>query len=410
MAVIFAAQAYAAGDGGIQVNRGEPSIAQPVLILLSAAGQSEDIPQSEESISTHEYPGKSAARKQTGNKSGKAKKPSLHSVRRNENKSGASPLSLSSPALHIDAMTSGVAGNRKIEPSDRLGLKLSTTLSAPVNLSSKPNIPAKDEQVTNNKRLSELYAQIAETERRIKEQQSQLDMLDKKSKLGIPGNSVSSGYNVIAPGVAADIAPANTGDKIIRSQFTAPVAQPSIKVRNPRLELLEIGWIQLSIFMATLLLTVPVLQWYRKRKTARQGMRDKLQVTADEQAGEGFERHILAADTTAPVSEQSIKSPAYTEQKLQSILPPEYEMLEEADIYLRFGHDKLAEEALREAIRINPENPQAYLTLSRIYFSREDSAAFLALAQQLKVLGDKNVWSKVAEMGRNLDPGNTFYG
>ena len=105
-----------------------------------------------------------------------------------------------------------------------------------------------------------------------------------------------------------------------------------------------------------------------------------------------------------------MKTPAYVEQKTQSIFPPEYEMLEEADIYLRFGHDKLAEEALREAIKINPRNPQAYLTLLRICFSRKDSAGFVALAKQLQPLSDENVWAKVAEMGRALDPANTLYG
>lgn len=104
-----------------------------------------------------------------------------------------------------------------------------------------------------------------------------------------------------------------------------------------------------------------------------------------------------------------MKTPAYVEQKTQSILPPEYEMLEETDIYLRFGHDKLAEEALREAIKINPGNPQAYLTLLRICFSRKNSAAFLALARQLQALSDENIWAKAAEMGRNLDPANAFY-
>jgi pilus assembly protein FimV len=115
------------------------------------------------------------------------------------------------------------------------------------------------------------------------------------------------------------------------------------------------------------------------------------------------------AKTPVPVSWQSMKIPTHSEHKMQSILPPEYEMLEEADIYLRFGHDKLAEEALREAIKINPSNPQPYLTLSRIYFSREDSAAFLAVAKQLKSFGDESVWPRVVEMGRKLDPNNAFY-
>lgn len=93
----------------------------------------------------------------------------------------------------------------------------------------------------------------------------------------------------------------------------------------------------------------------------------------------------------------------------KTIHPPEYGMLEEADIYLRFGHDKLAEEALVEAIKLNPHNPHAYLTLLRIYFAREDRAAFDALAQKLHTLGDTSVWQRVAEMGRALDADNPRY-
>jgi tetratricopeptide repeat protein len=91
----------------------------------------------------------------------------------------------------------------------------------------------------------------------------------------------------------------------------------------------------------------------------------------------GYSGLSVINQATASRIEKSMKTPAYVEQKTQSILPPEYETLEEADIYLRFGHDKLAEEALREAIKINPGNPQAYLTLLRICFSRKDSALFL---------------------------------
>jgi len=109
------------------------------------------------------------------------------------------------------------------------------------------------------------------------------------------------------------------------------------------------------------------------------------------------------------VGEQSMKVPAYKEQKTEFTPPPEYDLLEEADIYLRFGHDKLAEEVLREAIKINPSNPHSYLTLLGIYDTRGDVMEFSALAHQLKAVGDDVAWKKVAEMGLKLDPGNKLY-
>ncbi|HEY0664621.1 MAG TPA: hypothetical protein VGD24_00975 [Gallionella sp.] len=97
------------------------------------------------------------------------------------------------------------------------------------------------------------------------------------------------------------------------------------------------------------------------------------------------------------------------EQIDQNIFPPEYGMLEEAEIYLRFGHGKLAEEALKEAIRLNPESRHAYLTLLRLYAAQGDRASFAALAQRLHESGDQSIWAEVSGMGRTLNPGNPLY-
>ena len=78
-------------------------------------------------------------------------------------------------------------------------------------------------------------------------------------------------------------------------------------------------------------------------------------------------------------------------------------------ICLRFGHDKQAEEVVRDAININPKNPHTYLMLLRIYALRENKADFLSVAQHIESLGDKDTWKKAAEMGRTLDPDNPLY-
>jgi pilus assembly protein FimV len=299
---------------------------------------------------------------------------------------------------------SGLVARADSRPSHKLVLQLSTTLSVSGQVI-RPDTPASTtaaaevEPVAKEKKLSELYAQIAATEQMIEARQRQLDTMGSPSNPGVAGavlTNTSSGDSR-----AADIA----------NQQSKPEPAPQ-DVRSASVGLLhqvrffDVSRLDLAVGLVVLSFSALALFGYRKIKSIHRGQPN----APDFHEGGGYPR--LSAINQAATSriEQTMKTPAYIEQKTQSILPPEYEMLEEADIYLRFGHDKLAEEALREAIKINPRNPQAYLTLLRIFFSRKDSASFVALAKQLQPLNDENVWAKVAEMGRALDPANTLYG
>jgi pilus assembly protein FimV len=310
--------------------------------------------------------------------------------------------------------STNVDGKEKIKPSGKLSLTLSMTLSVPASASTQPasaprisDVP-QGAQASKEKRLSELYSQIAETEKLIQAQQRQLANFDgPRNSPTNPGAPSVAGSGMSAQSAVASIAPkvdhTQTKPKMVAAEIK-PAGQGVMK----QIELLEMSWVKLATGLALLLVALAFV-WYRKVQTAHLGTSHHFKIP--NQVHEDTESAMPSTITkkSVPLVERSMKVPAYIEQKTQSILPPEYEMLEEADIYLRFGHDKLAEEALREAIKINPRNPQAYLTLSRIYFSHGDSAAFLTLANQLKPLSDVNVWDKVAEMGRSLDPDNPLY-
>jgi pilus assembly protein FimV len=320
-------------------------------------------------------------------------------------------------------------GKQKIKPSNKLSLKLSMTLSIPGNAAIQPDSPGKASQappresVEREKRLSELYAQIADTEKAIQARQRQLAILDNPQNIppkdspnassNTPSNLGVAGASVAGAGVAVQGTVAGNMSNIVKEkiklQSAAPVTQSSGNELMSQIEALKIHGVELAAGLGVLLLTPLGFVWYRKGRSTHQGKRQRFQMANE--VHEDTESALSSAmtRTSASVVDRTMKAPAYTAQKMQSILPPEYEMLEEADIYIRFGHDKLAEEALREAIRINPKNPQAYLTLSRLCSSRGDSIGFLALAKQLKSLGDESVWAIVAEMGRNLDPDNTLY-
>lgn len=83
----------------------------------------------------------------------------------------------------------------------------------------------------------------------------------------------------------------------------------------------------------------------------------------------------------------------------------------EADVYLAYGRDLQAEEILREALRTTPERTAIHLKLLEIHAKRRDLRAFEALANDVRGLtgGGGSEWSRVIDMGRELDPGNPLY-
>lgn len=83
----------------------------------------------------------------------------------------------------------------------------------------------------------------------------------------------------------------------------------------------------------------------------------------------------------------------------------------EADVYLAYGRDLQAEEILKEAMRTSPSRVAIHSKLMEIYAKRRDSSAFENIANEAFKLtqGSGPEWEAIAEMGRELDPGNGLY-
>lgn len=83
----------------------------------------------------------------------------------------------------------------------------------------------------------------------------------------------------------------------------------------------------------------------------------------------------------------------------------------EADVYLAYGRDLQAEEILREALKAHPERVAIHVKLLEIHAKRRDVRAYEALAHDVHALtgGTGSDWTRVLEMGRELDPGNPAY-
>jgi len=90
----------------------------------------------------------------------------------------------------------------------------------------------------------------------------------------------------------------------------------------------------------------------------------------------------------------------------------EVDPISEADVYLAYGRYQQAEDLMRDAIKDTPERDECKLKLLEIFYANENKAAFEIYAKELISEGkhnDKGFWSKVAEMGGELDPESSIY-
>ena len=97
-------------------------------------------------------------------------------------------------------------------------------------------------------------------------------------------------------------------------------------------------------------------------------------------------------------------------QEQEAPASDEVDPIAEAELFLTFGRDVQAEEVLKEALHSRPGDTPILLKLLSIYATRKDANAFMTYARQVKDTGDEGAWQQAAAMGRELEPGNPFYG
>lgn len=319
--------------------------------------------------------------------------------------------------------------------SNKLSLSLSTSLSIS---SSDSNLPAsgrensdalQEELIAKQKTLADLNSQIAEMQTLIKGLQIKLSTTA-ASAIASSGVSSASAVSGVLATSAIDISNAVSQVAAMpasKVKVVMPISAQEKQTVNGTWALLKTYASELLAGFSIIALALFVLIWNRKRKLESgwipNGLFDDLN-HPDE--AEKTEETVVKTDEvkatsvqpaqgsavltkTLPVGDQSVKVPKYKEEKTPSAVSPEYDLLEEADIYLRFGHDKLAEEVLRDALKINASNPEIYMSLLGIFDTRGDAPGFEKIASALKPIADNATWKKVVEMGKKLDIGNPLY-
>ncbi|MDD4910839.1 MAG: hypothetical protein PHP57_00960 [Sideroxydans sp.] len=301
---------------------------------------------------------------------------------------------------------------RKNNSSGQLALTLSNALSlnreaanggAGLSISrSDPNAPKgwslmmgdslQEDIIAKEKSISDMKSQIGEMEALVQ---------NLKAKLAQTGMSgVGAPVLLSASQVPADaeMIVATSATLSASAVSPTPVAspQPDVAVGTEAVawkKWLEVYWKKLVVIVALLVVGVAALFEYKRRQqlTAwNHGIFDDLDTP-------------VAGATGPSALDRSMKVPLYKEKKVVPEAAAEYDLLEAADIYLRFDNDELAEESLRDALKINAKNPQTYLSLLGIYESRGDAKAFAETAEALKMLGDAEAWKKALELGKKFE-------
>lgn len=135
-----------------------------------------------------------------------------------------------------------------------------------------------------------------------------------------------------------------------------------------------------------------------------------------------FEDSIISGTAVLDIStaESSDPSDSGSETSFLSDFVPgmgnmqadEVDPLAEAEVYMAYGRDEQAEEVLKEAADKNPGRHELKLKLLEIYQGRKDVSSFETLAEELYP-ADGNVpmevWTKVAEMGKIVNPDNPLF-
>ncbi len=261
-------------------------------------------------------------------------------------------------------------------------------------------------------RIQSLEEELAAKARALKEAQERIDQLERTIKdlqrlLRLKAEEQAARREEVAPPPPAPVAPS----------ATAKEPTPGLTPPSPDLRGAESAWwailfdnpLYLVGLTAAGLLTLVLagMSWHKHRQRKTQPSktlgvsgrtRDSAQTRADAKAsGAPTEGTALMTD--------------FSRLGMGTIDAHEVDPIAEAEVYIAYGRDAQAEEILKEALNKDPNRHEIALKLLEIYAARRDRLAYEAQARALyaRVGAGSEIWQKVAEMGRSIDPDNPLY-
>ena len=211
----------------------------------------------------------------------------------------------------------------------------------------------------------------------------------------------------VAEEKAAAPAPAPAPPPAPAKAAPAPAAKAAAPAPEPEPSLVDMLTSPLTLggIGAALLALLVGLNVYRKRKVEAS---DEFQ-----NSGNGAHANSLfggvggqSVDTGATSTFNSSFIPASSQLDSNEVDP-----VAEADVYIAYGREAQAEDILKEALRLQPDRHAVRVKLMEMYSRRDDKAAFLSAAEELKQRtgGAGEDWVRAMRLGYALDPTNPMF-
>ena len=287
------------------------------------------------------------------------------------------------PAKEVLKLSKGEA------PSDK-------TVGGGKSTAQEKEIAKEEEAIATSKALKEAEERTAILEKNVQDMK-RLAELKKESAAPAPAPAPAVGAVTMnaasAPQPASSVAPAKPKAKFV----------PPKVVEEPSLIDQLLGEPLYLAGGAALLLALGGLGFMVARRGKRGGSKKKAEDIGSTTG------HIAAPVAPSPETGDFTRSHAQAAPAAK-VDTEEVDPIGEADLFLTFGRDAQAEEVLKEALKKNPNNIPVKLKLLSIYSNRKDTNSFYSYAREIKESGDESAWKQTADMGREVDPSNPFYG
>lgn len=167
--------------------------------------------------------------------------------------------------------------------------------------------------------------------------------------------------------------------------------------------------IQGVAFIVAIALGLTLLIYLRRRRQAEAEFEES--ILTDSDAITDSPTTDSGAQATTSAGSTSFLSD-FSQGGMGNISTDEVDPLAETEVYLAYGRDEQAEEILKDAVTKDPSRHELKVKLLEIYHQRNDVPAFETLAEELYAALEGRggeLWNKVAEMGRRLNPDNPMF-